>query len=74
MRSEMTLQEEIVAADLVSDCTVKTPPPGHGLLLPPEVGYVTNIQGQCSPTRLKQTNEAEIASPIFSSKRLAKQD
>ena len=73
-RPEMTLQEEIVAAELVLDCTVKTPPPGHGLLLPPEVGYVTNVQGQCTPSRLKQTSEAEISSPIFRSKRqLAKQ-
>ena len=73
-RPEMTLQEEIVAAELVLDCTVKTPPPGHGLLLPPEVGYVTNVQGQCTPSRLKQTSEAEISSPIISSKKqLAKQ-
>ena len=49
-RIDMTLQEEIAAADLVSETTVaRTPPSGTGLLKQPEVGSVTSVQGQSTP-------------------------
>ena len=49
-RIDVTLQEEIAAADLVSETTVKrTPPSGTGLLKQPEVGSVTSVQGQSTP-------------------------
>ena len=49
-RHDMNLQEEIAAADLVSEnTTVGTPPLGLGLLRRPEVGSVTSVQGQSTP-------------------------
>ena len=70
----ITLQEKIAAAELVSDCRVKTPPPGMGLLAAPQCGSVTNIQGQSTPSRLQTLSEKEIISPIISSRRLAQKN
>ena len=72
-RTEISLEEEIAAAVLVSKCTIETPPPGHGLLAPPEVGHVTSVQG--TPIRQAQLQQnTEERSPIISSRRLAQQN
>ena len=70
-RKEISLQEEITAADLVSSCTVKSPPAGLGLLQPPEVGFVTNIQG--TPGRLQSKFDSDNFSPVIGSRRQTKQ-
>ena len=71
-RTELSLQEELAAAVLVSKCTIETPPPGEGLLAPPEVGLVTSVQG--TPVRQTQLlQNIEERSPIISSRRLAQQ-
>ena len=72
-RPQMTLEAEIEAAELVSDCSVTTPPVGQGLLSAPEVGCVISVQGQNTPGRKKISESGEIESPIISSRRLALQ-
>ena len=67
----MTLQEELAAADLVGDSSVKTPPIGQGLLAAPEVGCVTSVQGQSTPGRKMISDGSGNDSPIISSRRLA---
>ena len=69
----MTLEAELDAAELVSDCSVKTPPVGQGLLSAPEVGCVISVQGQNTPGRKKISESGDIDSPIISSRRLALQ-
>ena len=66
----MTMQEELVAAHLVSDSSVKTPPIGQGLLAAPEVGRITSVQGQSTPGKKTIGDISINDSPINSSKRL----
>ena len=61
-RSQVSLEDKLAAAELVSVCTAKTSPGRQGLLFAPEIGFITHVQGQSTPIRHKTSEHSDIDS------------